>query len=279
MRAVLISIGKILAFLGLWALLLGGVVMVAVQGGGEDWFDDARWRLWTEIGGAVAIFVALCVMALMVDKRGWRTLGLPLDGALVGLPVGAMLGALIFAVPLGVLTAMGAATFVGFAGFDIGALGLALTFCVFNVLHQELLGRSYIFQELWSKYGATIAIGVTSVFFMLLHAAPILSGGAQGAIAAANILLASVMMGLAYVRTNALWLPIGIHFGWNALQGPVLGINVTGAEIGGGWSVFGVTGEPLLTGGVLGVEGGLVGLLGPLLGLMLVAAFVSRRAQ
>ena len=53
MRAILISTGKILAFLGLWALLLGGVVMVAVQGGGEDWFAIVQWRLWMEIGGAV----------------------------------------------------------------------------------------------------------------------------------------------------------------------------------------------------------------------------------
>lgn len=277
MRAVLISIGKILAFLGLWALLLGGVVMVAVQGGGEDWFAITQWRLWMEIGGAVAIFIALCIMAFMVDKRGWRTLGLSFDASLVGLPLGVFLGALIFAAPVAVLSAMGAATYLGFDGFEFGALGLALTLCVFNVLHQELLGRSYIFQELWTKFGAAIAIIATSLFFMLLHAAPILSGGAQGLIAAANILLASIMMGLAYVRTNALWMPIGIHFGWNALQGPVLGINVTGAEIGGGWSAFGFTGDALLTGGALGVEGGAIGLLGPLLGLAIVAAFVRRK--
>jgi hypothetical protein len=79
------------------------------------------------------------------------------------------------------------------------------------------------------------------------------------------------------VRTGALWLPIGIHLGWNALQGPVLGINVTGADIGlGHWSVFTFPGDPLLTGGAMGIEGGLIGLIGPALGLAAVAMATKR---
>jgi membrane protease YdiL (CAAX protease family) len=113
-----------------------------------------------------------------------------------------------------------------------------------------------------------------------MHAAPI-SRGEAGLVAGINILIASVMMGSAYVRTGALWLPIGIHLGWNALQGPVLGINVTGNEIGFGyWRVFEFSGDPLWTGGSMGVEGGLAGLIGPILGLAFVAMFVrSKRGQ
>jgi len=82
----------------------------------------------------------------------------------------------------------------------------------------------------------------------------------------------------AWGRTHARWLPIGIHLGWNALQGPVLGINVTGADIGlGYWRVFAFSGDPLITGGELGVEGGLAGLVGPLLGLGLVALLIRRK--
>jgi hypothetical protein len=107
--------------------------------------------------------------------------------------------------------------------------------------------------------------------FVALHAAPI-SQGTQGLIAGANIVLASLMMSLAYVRTGQLWLATGIHLGWNGLQGPVLGINVTGAELSlGHWRVFDFPGDPLLTGGAMGVEGGLVGLIGPALGLAIVA--------
>lgn len=277
MRRVLTSGGKILGFLLLWALLIAAVVMTAVIAGGQDWFNDAGWRLFVEIGGTAATLAALVLMAFLIDKRGASTLGFD-TARLVDLLTGTVLGALIFAAPLMLLLAIGAARFEpDLAGFSTSALALALVLCFFNVVTQEVLVRSYIFQELWSKYGAASAIGVTTLIFVALHAAAI-TQGAPGLIAGANILIASVMLGLAYVRTNALWLPIGIHLGWNALQGPVLGINVTGTDIGlGHWRVLEFPGEPLLTGGAMGVEGGLVGLVGPLLGLTAVALIWKRK--
>ena len=104
-----------------------------------------------------------------------------------------------------------------------------------------------------------------------MHAAALMQG-TQGLIAGLNILVASLMLSLAYVRTGQLWLAIGIHMGWNGLQGPVLGINVTGTDLAfGGWRVFQFNGDALLTGGAMGVEGGLVGLIGPMIGLAIVA--------
>jgi membrane protease YdiL (CAAX protease family) len=83
--------------------------------------------------------------------------------------------------------------------------------------------------------------------------------------------------GVAYLRTKALWLPIGIHFGWNGLQGPVLGINVTGTDPGGPWHAFSFQGADLWTGGTMGIEGGLAGLAGPLVGIALVVFLFRRR--
>lgn len=279
MRGLLVSSAKCLGFLGIWTLVLAIVVMTAVGLGGESWFADIGWRFWVEVGGAVAALAALAFMALVVDKRGLATLGFPADARVAGLLVGAGMGAAIFAVPLGLLLALGAARIdPDLGGFSAAALALSLLLCLFNVVHQEVLVRSYIFQEIWKKSGALAATLVTTALFVALHAAPISQGGTQGLVAGANILLASLMLCLAYVRTGALWLPIGIHLGWNALQGPVLGIAVTGADIGlGDWRVFAFSGDPLFTGGEMGLEGGLAGLLGPVLGLALVA-FVARGA-
>lgn len=271
MRRILISAGKIFAFLLLWAFLLAAVVMTAVYAGGQDWFNDIPWRLFVEIGGTIATLAALVFMAFVIDKRGAATLGFS-PARIIDLLTGAVLGALIFAAPVLILLAIGAARIApDLAGFSAHALALALVLCFFNVVTQEALVRSYIFQELWAKYGAAVAIGVTTLLFVALHAGAIAQGEA-GLIAGLNILIASVMLGLAYVRTNALWLPTGIHLGWNALQGPVLGINVTGTDIGlGYWRVLEFPGDALLTGGAMGVEGGLVGLIGPVLGLAAVA--------
>jgi membrane protease YdiL (CAAX protease family) len=110
---------------------------------------------------------------------------------------------------------------------------------------------------------------VSTIIFVALHAGMVIKGTA-GLLAGADVAAASIMLGLAYLRTGALWLPIGIHFGWNAFQGPVLGVNVTGMDLGGHWHAFAVDGPALWTGGDMGVEGGLAGLAGPLLGILVV---------
>lgn len=274
MKKAAISALKCLAFLGVWALLLSAVVMPPILIGGENWPSDRGWRFFVEIGGAAATLVALVFMALVIDKRGLSTIGFSPAAAPLGIIIGALLGAAIFALPLGVLVALGAGRVApDWTGFTSEAVGLGLVLCFFNVVTQQTLVRSYIFQELWSKYGVWVATFATTALFLALHA-PALMQGTQGLIAGANIFLASVMMTLAYVRSGALWLPIGIHLGWNGLQGPVLGMNVTGADIGfGGWRVFEFSGPDIITGGAMGVEGGLVGLIGPAIGLLVVAAW------
>jgi membrane protease YdiL (CAAX protease family) len=280
MRGPLISIGKILGFLGIWAVLLAVVVMSAVMIGGQLWFSNTGWRFFVEVGGTAGVLIALAIMALGVDRRSFASLGFNFDGRLLELLTGTALGALIMAAPIGVLVALGAARWApDLSLFSTVSLVLGLALCFFNVVTQEALVRSYIFQELWAKYGAVIAIVATTILFVALHAAPI-SQRTQGLVAGANILLASVLLGFAYVRSGALWLPIGIHLGWNGLQGPVLGINVSGNDLSlGHWTMFEFFGDPLLTGGAMGVEGGLVGLIGPAIGIVIVALFVKQRAK
>jgi|CXWL01.1.fsa_nt_gi membrane protease YdiL (CAAX protease family) len=278
MKKLAITVLKCLAFLTLWALLLTPVIMPAVMIGGENWFADRGWRLFTEIGSAVAIFAALVFMALVVDKRPLATIGFsPLARAPFGVIVGALLGAAILVVPIGVLWAMGAARVApDWTGFSAEALGVGLLLCLFNVITQEILARGYIFQEVRGKYGFVSATLATTVLFLAVHAAALMQG-TQGIIAGANIFLASVMICVALERSGSLWLPIGIHLGWNGLQGPVLGINVTGTEIGlGGWRVFEFNGDALITGGAMGVEGGLVGLIGPAIGVLAVLVWPKR---
>lgn len=271
MRRVLISIGKILAFLGIWTALTAAVVLSAVALGGEGFYGIRHIRVSVEFGLLLAVLIPLVVMARFVDKRPLTTIGFG-PPRLFDLVIGAVLGATILMAPIAVLLMIGAAVYApDLALFDAGALALGVLVCFFNVVTQEALVRSYIFQELWSKYGALIATGVTTALFVAMHAAAIMQG-TQGLIAGANILIASLMLSLAYVRTGQLWLAIGIHLGWNALQGPVLGINVTGLDLGfGHWRLFEFPGDPVLTGGAMGIEGGLAGLIGPALGLAIVA--------
>jgi hypothetical protein len=59
------------------------------------------------------------------------------------------------------------------------------------------------------------------------------------------------------LRTRALWLPIGMHFGWNVAM-PFLGENLSGFTMGmTGYELHWRT-DVLWSGGAYGLEGGLL---------------------
>ncbi len=278
MRELLISIGKILLFYAIWAGLIAASTISLVHLGGDEWFKHLEWRTLVEAGGMLAAFVALIVVALGVDKRDIGTLGFRLGAMPFGLIGGTLIGAGIFCIPLAILMAQGYVRYApDLATFSWATLGMASLMMFVNVIDQELIVRSYPFQEIWQKYSGVAAVIVTTIIFVALHAGPI-SKGTAGLLAGANVMLASILLGLAYLRSGELWLPIGIHYGWNTFQGPVLGINVTGTEAGTSWHMFAVDGPSLWTGGEMGVEGGLAGLAGPIAGILLVLLFVRPRA-
>lgn len=119
-------------------------------------------------------------------------------------------------------------------------------------LHEELAFRGYPYQKMrqWNRGAAIFA---SSTVFALLHA----GNDAVSPFALGNIFLAGVLLALAYERFRRLWFPIGIHFAWNVISGPVLGFPVSGfvsprslLRIHGG-------GAALVTGGAFGVEASL----------------------
>ncbi len=258
-------------FLLVWGGVDAVVIFAARKLGGADWFNDPKLRIRLECALAVAAVAALVFMAILVDRRGWKTLGLNAKQAPGGLIAGTLIGGGILLVPIGILFAGGYAQVQpDLSYYSVLSLLVPLGIVFFNVIQQELLVRSYMFQELWQKYSAVLATCVTTVFFVGLHAGA-LSHDAVGLIGASNLTLASLLLSLAYVRTGALWLPIGIHFGWNGVLGPLLGLSVTGADLSGGQAhVLAIGGPALWTGGKLGVEGGLAGLAGPIVGILIV---------
>ena len=63
-----------------------------------------------------------------------------------------------------------------------------------------------------------------------------------------------MLLAVAYLRTRTLWLPFGIHFGWNFALGFVFGLPVSGMST---FSVIvhgSIRGPAWLTGGAYGLE-------------------------
>jgi hypothetical protein len=122
------------------------------------------------------------------------------------------------------------------------------------------------------KFSTTASVIVSSLIFMILHAGALINSN-MAVIGALNIFAASILLSLAYLATRSLWLPIGIHAGWNFAQGPLLGINVSGNDFAAGWHPVVLSGPELMTGGKFGFEASALGLAGPLLGIVMMVVF------
>jgi membrane protease YdiL (CAAX protease family) len=137
----------------------------------------------------------------------------------------------------------------GFATLASGAWAFA-----WAAVLEELLFRGFVFQRLVDGIGASAALLLMGALFAVGHWG---NPGMQGATevwASIDLALGGILLGLAYLRTGSLALPIGIHFGWNWIQGSWLGFDVSGLHQAG-WLLPHLLHKPQwLSGGVFGPE-------------------------
>ena len=117
------------------------------------------------------------------------------------------------------------------------------------------------------------AIIITSLVFGYVH---IGNSGATYFTAFGNA-LGGLMYGIAFLGGKNIWLPIGMHFAWNFVQGPVLGFGVSGNQAGG-LITQKALGLDLLTGGGFGPEGGLIGMTFRFVVIAMVLYYLYLRA-
>jgi hypothetical protein len=71
-------------------------------------------------------------------------------------------------------------------------------------------------------------------------------------------MLVGIPFSIAYLRTRSLWMPVGMHFTWNYVQGFVFGLPVSGYTFSSCLLKVRVHGAAWLTGSEYGPEGGLL---------------------
>lgn len=126
---------------------------------------------------------------------------------------------------------------------------------------EELLFRGFIFQRLIAGLGEWPAQLILAGYFLLTHLNnPGMTGDVK-ILAGINIFLASLMFGLAFIRTQSLAMPLGLHFMANLMQGGILGFGVSGTEQSGLLSPIFAGVSEWLTGGQFGLEASVPGLI------------------
>lgn len=172
-------------------------------------------------------------------------------GALREVLAGAIGGAAVFAAITALLAATGSYRIVGYNNWSVLVSPFALTLLV--ALSEEILFRGVLFRITERATGTWGALVISSALFALAHVPN--EGITMLAIAATVV--AGVVFAAAYMVTRRLWLPAGMHFGWNFISDGVFSVPTSGHPATGLLQGQ-LTGADWLAGGVYGVEGSAV---------------------
>ena len=220
--------------------------------------------LLNTLGIVVAGTVGLCLTGLLAnlltmrifDRRPLADIGLRAGRAsgwnlMLGLLFGGGAATVMLVAPLlagtGHLVARQSSNFTWLTlVFYLAALFIA-------AVGEEMIFRGYAFQLLVQKIGPFATVLPVAVIFGLAH-----SGNPSASqLGVANTILWGILLGYAFLRSHDLWLPIGLHFGWNAIL-PLFGVNLSGLTIEVTRYFYRWDLTPLWSGGNYGPEGGLL---------------------
>jgi membrane protease YdiL (CAAX protease family) len=141
--------------------------------------------------------------------------------------LGLIIGAALMILPVLLLSIF------GFVHWEINAFSFSTIYTGFSILlvaaiTEELFFRGFIFQRLIQAFGEWPAQLIIAGLFLLTH---INNPGMIGIVklqASMNIFIASIMFGIAFIKTKSLAMPLGLHFMANYTQGTLLGFGVSG---------------------------------------------------
>ena len=166
--------------------------------------------------------------------------------------VGFAIGVLLFGLTIGALTLAGAYRVMGRA--PLGVMVAPLAAAVSAGIVEELLFRGILFRIVESAVGSWLALALSAVVFGLLH---LLNAHASIQGAVAIMLESGILLAAAFMLTRHLWLPIGLHIGWNFTQGGIFGVAVSGTPTTGTLQGS-LSGPDWLSGGIFGAEASLI---------------------
>ncbi len=211
--------------------------------------------------GVVGLTWAFC---RFVDRTSLRSLGLQTRGWLAKLATGWGLGTML---QLLIFAALGIAGWLTVERADWQPVDFSVSIVSWLIIsfNEELAFRGYILQRLAQAWGLPAAVVVSSLIFAMVH---VLNPNVQP-LAMVSLFVAGLLLACAYLVSRSLWLPIGLHIGWNLAEMHLLGFAGSGApEPALLRSV--VDGPEVMTGGAFGPEGGLVGLAATVLGIIIL---------
>lgn len=225
----------------------------------------------TEAVSAIGLLLVYWLFVRWMEHRPVSELSL--RKAPIAIPKGIVIGAGLFTITVAILSLMGVAD-VG--AFNPGqALLAAIDMAILSAIGEEIVFRGVVYRIFEEMFGTFIALVVSAAFFGLIHM------GNRGATVTSGIAIAleaGLLLGVSYAVVRNLWLPIGLHFGWNFAESGIFGSVVSGKAFKGLFSTT-MTGPDMLTGGKFGPEASVVAVAVCAAAALVILVIAIRRSE
>ncbi|WP_432897987.1 lysostaphin resistance A-like protein [Micromonospora matsumotoense] len=238
--------------------LVGSRAVATVQ-------DDPWLTLLLGTATAVAALLAYQWVVRRTERRDVTELARA--GAGTRVVRGTLIGFAMFAAVIVTIALLGGYHVHGL-GSVTGVVGL-FGFMAAAAVTEELLFRGLLFRLVEERLGTWLSLLVTGVLFGLIHLA---NPDASVWGATAITIEAGFMLAACYAATRTLWVPIGLHFGWNFAAAGIFSVVVSGNGESRGLLDATMSGPTLLSGGDFGPEASLYTVLA---GLALTVVFLG----
>jgi len=237
---------------GLYVLL----VMVGMYLFGWGLSALGSYLVAAALGGFLAAATANALLMRIFERAHLVDIGLGWNASsvrnlLIGLAGGTGSATVVLVGPV----VFGLAEFEAVPGADPHwwTLAFVIVVLLFGAVGEEMLFRGYAFQVLVASAGPFATILPVGLLFGLAHA----SNVGVTTLGLVNTTVWGVLLGYAFVRSGDLWLPIGLHLGWNWAL-PLFGVNLSGFTMDlTGYALHWKVGS-IWSGGAYGPEGGLL---------------------
>jgi membrane protease YdiL (CAAX protease family) len=198
----------------------------------------------------------------------WTALGLSLDGRSA---VDVLVGAIVSTLSLSAIFVLEWSTGMLTVQRVGPAANLATDWSTPVVVGftEEFVFRCAILGALLLCTNIPVAIALSAAVFGVAH----LSNAHASLLSVVSTFVGGIVYGAAFVKTGRVWLPFGLHMGWNYAEGRLLGFGVSGGSVWGPFILQHGNGPALWTGGEYGPEGGMLGLVAKIIVATLLFAW------
>ncbi|WP_234531503.1 CPBP family intramembrane glutamic endopeptidase [Streptomyces shenzhenensis] len=253
--------------------ILAVVAVAAVGGQSVSAVQDNPW-LSLLLGGLTAVASVFVYRWVVGRTEGRPVTELAREGARGSLYRGTAIGVALFGCVIANIALLGDYDVHGFGSLT-GPIGL-VGFMAAAAVTEELMFRGLLFRLVERRLGTYAALALSSVLFGAMH---LLNKHATLLGAVAIAIEAGGMLAAAYAAGRSLWLPIGLHFGWNFAESGIFGTEVSGNGATHGLLDASTSGATLITGGEFGPEASLYSMLFGVLATIVFLRLARRRGN